>query len=530
MGACLGICLGDKLVKYARLEQDDKTKNISLNSYGTKYVTGDAKEVIPQIISETASTGVPLCLSLPNAYNMTTEVLKQLGKNDVNSVIGLEVGDYATSKGINEKTLEYRYMLANSRQSTDSYTAQIYVGEKSDIAEYTEDETLKGVVAGMYPIEYVLTGLIKNYSNYLLLNVEDKTSLIYVCGDKVTKINEIDVGMKNILDAIAEREGSYSKAYDICKGINVYTDDEGLSQDLEKIIEPVIQDLLNRVRNNLTESNIKVEKIYLNGLVNLFINIDVLFEQFFSITTEKVRPHFLEVEEAKYNMAEVIEVNEATALAYEGLTKSKNELNFVAKQSSKFSLKGIKLGGTSGGKKTFVMPNINKEKIENAMMFATLTAGTVFTGYVAFSSIYNAEMVRLAKKVTEKTNALKLETATINTDISYIKNNTDKYTTYNNYISQTVEKIREGKIGKYTTYNVANFMQKVAKYIPTNVQLETISSNDNKTVTIVAKSTSYAELGYFISQLKLQGILENVKTGKVEHGTSITVTIGGDLP
>ena len=42
---------------------------------------------------------------------------------------------------------------------------------------------------------------------------------------------------------------------------------------------------------------------------------------------------------------------------------------------------------------------------------------------------------------------------------------------------------------------------------------------------------SYAELGYFISQLKLQGVLENIQTGKVSNGTSaITVTIGGDLP
>ena len=73
-------------------------------------------------------------------------------------------------------------------------------------------------------------------------------------------------------------------------------------------------------------------------------------------------------------------------------------------------------------------------------------------------------------------------------------------------------------------------MQKIAKYIPSNVQIESISSDNNKTVSIVAKSTSYAELGYFISQLKLQGILENIKTGQVQAGSTITVTIGGDLP
>ena len=47
---------------------------------------------------------------------------------------------------------------------------------------------------------------------------------------------------------------------------------------------------------------------------------------------------------------------------------------------------------------------------------------------------------------------------------------------------------------------------------------------------IVARSKSYSELGYFVSQLKLKGVLDNVKTGNVEHGNYITVTIGGDLP
>lgn len=530
MGTCLGICLGDKLVKYAKLEQDDKTKKISLNSYGTKYVTGDADSVISSIISETTSASVPVCLNLENSYRINTEILKQLSKSDANSVINLEVSDFATSKNINEKTLEHRYVLSNSRRSTDSFSAEIYIAEKSEIEKYTNDD-LGYKVVGLYPKEHILNNLVRYSNNYAIVNVEDNTTISFVCGGKVTKITNVEVGMKNILDSIAEREGSYTKAYDICRGINVYTDDENLGPDLEKIIEPVIQDLLNRVNNVLAESGIKIDRIYLNGLINLFINIEVLFEQFFNINTEKLTPDILEKEEKeKYNIAEVIEANDAIALAYMGLQKEKNELNFIV-DNSKFGLKGIKFGGNEKGKKkTFVLPNVNKEKIESALLFANLTAGTVLTGYVAFTAIYNAEMNSLAKKVTERTNALKVETTKINEDKTYVTNNADKYTTYNKYITETVEKIRSGKIGKYTTYNVANFMQKIAKYIPSNVQLEKISSDDNKSVTIVAKSTSYAELGYFISQLKLEGILENVKTGKVEHGNYITVTIGGDLP
>ena len=183
------------------------------------------------------------------------------------------------------------------------------------------------------------------------------------------------------------------------------------------------------------------------------------------------------------------------------------------------------------GKKTAaVLPNINLEKIEKALLFSNLTAGAVLLGYVGFGAAYNAELTKMESSLTESIKKAEQETVTVKADKTYIDRNTEQYNTINNYINDTVQKIREGKIGKYTTYNVANFMQKIAKYIPTNVQIETISSNDNKTVSIVAKSTSYAELGYFISQLKLQGVLDNIRTSNVSNGTTISVTIGGELP
>ena len=97
-------------------------------------------------------------------------------------------------------------------------------------------------------------------------------------------------------------------------------------------------------------------------------------------------------------------------------------------------------------------------------------------------------------------------------------------------VNDVINKIQSNDIGNLRTYNVANFMQKVMKFIPKNVQLVTIESNDNKHVTITAKSSSYAGLGYLISQLKLEGIINNVKVDKVTHGTEIEVSIGGDLP
>ncbi len=530
MGACLGIYLGDKIIKYAKLIRDEKSKGISLYSCGTKYVAGNKEVAISEIIEQTGSANDLLCLNLSDYSRMQIEVFKQLGKTDMQSVIGLEVSDYVTSRGLNDKAIDYRYIFMDSLISNDSYTAEVAVTDKANINRYLENEKYSKLT-GLYPQEYILDNMVQDNSNYVIANVDEKTQLISVVNGRIRQIADIDINMQDILNTIAEQEGSYSKACDLCKSINVLSD-ESLSPNIERVIEPTIQDLLNRIKSKLEENKIAYEKIYLNGLINLFINIEILFEQFFGIVTEKLKPHFLNLDDVS-NIAEAIEASDAIALAYEGLEGLILEANFVQNKNNKQAFSGLFSKGDklSGDKpKMSIMPNINLEKIEKALMFTNLTAGAVFAGYFGFSSVYDAQMTKIENGVTNKINNLKLETAEITSDTNYINENTNRYVTLNNYISDTVEKIKAGKIGKYTTYNVANFMQKVAKYIPTNVQLQTISSNDNKTVSIVAKSTSYAELGYFISQLKLQGILENIKTSNVQNGTYVTVTIGGDLP
>lgn len=551
MGACLGISLGDKVVKYAKLEQDEKTKKISLNSYGTKYVVGEKNEVLNEIISETGSAANPLCLNLRNSVKLKADILKQLSKADIESVVNLEVSDYASSNDLNERNLEYRYVLSNASSSGDMYRADILVAKKSDVTDFVEKNKLKNVT-GIYPTEHLLGNLNRMTNNYMLLNVDETTTIIFVSGGKVTKIEEIDVSMKNILDTLAEREGSYARACDICRSINVLSD-ENITPELENLIEPVIQDLLNRVKSKMEEVSLRFDKIYLNGLINLFINIDMLFDQFFGLTTEKLKPAFLDLDENKLNVAEVMEVNEAISLAYEGLTKQNKDINFIKENQNKssFDFSKLNINGVNikdkfkeiSGKakvpkkekepKAAPQINVNKELIERSLLIANVAAASVFTGYAAFSGIFENETQKMLDKIKANTEKIQAEQAIVENDISYIAQNTSSYTEVNEYVEDMLQRIEQGKIGKYTTYNVANFMQKIAKYIPSNVELESISSNNNKTVTIVAKSNSYAEIGYFIAELKHKGILTEVKTGKVDHSATrgeVTVTIGGDLP
>ena len=261
MEACLGIYLGDKIIKYAKLVREDKNKRISLHSCGTKYVVGNKDIAISEIISQVGSAADSLCLNLSDYSRLQTEVLKQLGKSDVQSVIDLEVSDYATGKGLSERILEYRYLFMDSSISNDSYTAEVAITDKNNINKYIQNERYSKLV-GVYPIEYILSDLVKTTSNSVIVNIDEKTQIISIVGGKIKQITDLDISMKQILDTIAEHEGSYSKACDLCKSINVLSD-ENLTPELERVIEPTIQDLLNRIKAKLDEFKINYERIYL---------------------------------------------------------------------------------------------------------------------------------------------------------------------------------------------------------------------------------------------------------------------------
>ena len=109
-------------------------------------------------------------------------------------------------------------------------------------------------------------------TNFKYLNIDEKTEIISVVNGKIKNISSLDISMKNILDVIAAQEGSYSKACEVCKSINVLSD-ENLSPDLESVIEPAIQDLLNRInrkiiiqKSQLRKETVKVEKTEAFGM------------------------------------------------------------------------------------------------------------------------------------------------------------------------------------------------------------------------------------------------------------------------
>jgi len=529
MERCLGIYIGDKIVKYAKLHMD-KNKNIDVEISNVKYVLGGIKEVIDEIIVETNSQNTPIAINILNEQHEKLEILKQISKNDISSMVELEIEDVANKRGINNKLLLYNFDIQESLTNKDNNRINIIYADRTEIEQYSKIEGFD--IKGAYPLSTVIKDIVpKDEKNYVVVNIEERVTISVVLNNNLVDTIALDVGMKEVIESLAGQLGSYAKAYDMCKTINVYTEDDNPNNpEIEKIIEPILQEMLREIEQSIKPYRGKFNKMILSGMGVLFTNIDILFEQYYGLTSEILKPAFTKGEIGIRNIAELIETNSAIALANAMLTASNEKVNFMVqlnKKQPKNSTGKGKLGIKLPGKLTF---NGDTSYVMQKLIFANLVVGTVLVGYTVFGSIYSAQTTKVENGIKETITEVQKGSKKIQQNVTHINQNKEKYKEVNEMIDDVLNKIQKNEIGTLRTYNVANFMQKVMKFIPNNVQLVTIESNDNKHVTITAKSGSYAALGYFISQLKLEGIINNVAINSVSHGSQIQVSIGGDLP
>lgn len=529
MERCLGIYIGDKIIKYAKLHMD-KNKNIDVEISNVKYVLGGIKEVIDEIIIETNSQNTPIAINILNEEHQNLEILKQISKADISSMVELEIEDIANKQGINNKLLLYKFDIQESLTNKDNNRISVLYTNRNDIEQYSKIEGID--IKGAYPLSRAINGIVsKDEKNYAVINIEERVTIGIVLNGNLVDTIVLDLGMKEVIESLAEQLGSYAKAYDMCKTINVYTEDENPNNpEIEKIIEPILQEVLRKIEDSIKPYRGKIQKLLLSGMGVLFTNIDILFEQYYSLPSEILKPAFTKGEIGIRNMAELIEANSAVALANALLTSSMEDVNFMVqinkKQPKVLGEKG-KLGIKMPNKLTF---HGDAADVIQKLIFANLVAATLLVGYTIFGTVYYSQSTKVEEGIRSSIKTIEQQKTTVQNDMAYIKQNTQKYQEINGLVNDVLNKIQQNEIGMLRTYNVANFMQKVMKFIPKDVQLITISSNDNKHVTISAKSSSYAALGYFVSQLKLEGIINNVKVDSVSHGSEIQVSIGGDLP
>lgn len=560
MSGCLGIFIGEKIVKYAKLASDAQGR-VSIGKTGVKFINRDKFETVREVLNEVNQENLPISINLLSESYENITLINKLSKADMAKVINIEYEDICEKKGVKPDDFEKRYTITGEDTENEAINVTL-VRERKQTLDKIKESLPGANLAGLIPQRITLKNLVPpSEGNYIIVNLEEQTQVITVVKGRIKKNTFITLGIGNILEALSENLNSYTKAYEVCKAMNVYGENTGnVPIECERIAEPIIQDMIHRIESHILESRKDISKIYITGVGTMFSNIDLLFKEYFNIETTLLKPHFIDERANLANLGEILEVNSAISLAYEYLHPIYKDLNFAKgktvseKISAMFTPKKKeekKLISTVNmteeerelaktrenlqkdikkSKKTFTIEAANIDKVTSTISKINIIASCALVTYLAIGVFFDMQIVSSQSDFLEKSKEINEITRKINDDIKYVESQTKQYEEVNNYVSTTIEQINNKEIGKLSTYNVAHFMQSIMSIIPANVNLETLSSDDNKHVTMNVKSTTYNELGYFISKLKLEGTLNNIKINKITHGAEIQVEIGGDLP
>lgn len=331
MSTCLGLYIEDNIIKYAKVSKDNDV--VKIDSFGIKFYD-KIGEAISQVIEETYSYKIPISINLSNENYNYFYLFSMLNKKDMQNVINTEFESICYDNGLNKDAFETRYVLVSDIEDKEKVKAIHISASKADLAKKTQYLDSYRVTTAS-PIGMAITNLIEHQDNenYLIVNIEDRTTVTTVVDKKITDVKVIDEGTSQILSKINVKENSYSKAYEMCKNTTIYTS-EGKDLQYEESdylddIMPTLYNIVGEVRKISNESLNKIEKVYITGTASVINNIDIYFQEYLQdIKCEILKPYFINNTKAKINVKDYIEVNSPIALALQGLGEGIDGVNF----------------------------------------------------------------------------------------------------------------------------------------------------------------------------------------------------------
>ena len=543
MSNCLGLYIENNIIKYAKVAKE--RDNFKVESFGMKFYD-NIDDAVKQIVSETYSYKTPISTNLSHEKYTYSELFSLLNQKDLNKAVKTEFEYFCNEKHKNSNALDYRNLLIPNLNDKDKITSLYAYTEKSDIEEKLQ--ILSGYkVNAITPLPISISNLIRNTdkNNKVIVNIEENTSVTFIVNGKVSKVELMDMGMKEIFDNIIMKENSYAKAYEICKNTTIYTT-QGRNLQIEENeymedIMPTLYKIVEKLKDIIKDSKIEVNDIYITGLAAAINNIDLYFqENFINMKCEVLAPFFIQKASLKLNIRDYIEVNSAIALALQPLGVGYKEINFknTGTWEQISELLFMNIGGSKNKKSSNSIGKIKDmfkadfskqlDNIERNMLRFAAGVFILILLYVVFSTVL---MNQINKKETE----VQAFISDSNTQIEDIANNIRLVNARQEQYQNLIDKINEAKdkaTQSFAKKNVLpNFLTEIMFNIPKEVQLLSIQNATGKKIKIEAQSRQYEQLGYFIAKIKNEAILTDLTATSGERQDEfILITIEGNLP
>ncbi len=548
MSSCLGLYIEKNLIKYAKVTKDHDF--IKVDSFDVKFYD-KIDEAISQIIEETYSYKIPICVNISDEMYNYFQVFSLLNKNDIPKAIQTEFESLCDEKEYDLNALETRNVIIANLQDREKLRVIHVSANKSEINNKLH--ILEGnKVGGIVPVPMSLPNLIdaKSKENVMIVNIEEKTTLTTIVDNNVYNVEILEEGSKQILDSINLKENSYSKAYNICKNTTIYTAsskelqiDVDTSDYLDDIM-PTLYNILSKVKASIENSVSDIEKVYITGTGAVINNIDLYFSEYLgNIKCEILRPYFIGSGLKNINIKDYIQVNSAVSLALNYLGVGISGMNFrkIGFSEKLSELMNMQIGGAkklkpnkkSNNKKSIkIGENFDLtgefDYVEKALTRIGISLLAIIIIFIILSSILTMQMKAKQANVDEVIQDTNIQISKIAKDNEKINS---KITSYQELIDN-LNKTNEQLALKYSLKDaIPNLLHQIMYQIPKDVQVISIENTNSRHIKIVAQSEKYEQLGYFKAQIKNEGFLLNVTSDQgIKNGDIVKITIEGELP
>ena len=185
MASCLGLYIESNLIKYAKISKDKNTKKVE--SFGIKFY--DKVEGIKQIIEETYSYKIPVCINLSEEMYQYFPMFAMLSKKDLDKAIKTEFESYCSDKGYNPNVFETRYAVVNEKEDDQKLKVIFVTDNKIELNK--QMQLLQNYkLTGLYPLPMSIPNLLdleEASGNCLIVNMEEKTTITTIIDKKIYK-------------------------------------------------------------------------------------------------------------------------------------------------------------------------------------------------------------------------------------------------------------------------------------------------------------------------------------------------------
>ena len=545
MQNCLGIYIESHLIKYAKVSKEKDT--FKVESFGVNFLENiSLADAIKKIVEETYSFSTPICINLSNENYLYYNIFSLLSKNDVQRSVQTEFEAYCDENKYNQNAFETRYALVQNVEDKEKIKAIQIVVNKIELNRQKQPLE-KYRLTRISPVGTAIASVAKleKKENVLIVNMEENTTITTVIDRQVYNVDTIDNGSQEVLAKINKVENSLSKAYSICKETTIYTSSvvEGTKeQPYLQYIVPTLYQICQKVQQIVSESHAKISTVYLTGTLSSINNVDLYFQEFLSgIDCKILRPSIVEEKTGQINIKDYIEVNTPISLALQGLGEGIQALNFKnmsfmdqLKQALTADVGSKKLKGTLKAKgkenKTIDFSSF-KSKLSDTETMLLRAVSAIILINIIFIIFTKVLMTQMNKKQTEIEGLI----STQNAEIDKVNKDTNSLNSKNTKYKSLIEELNaiNNKISDIAACrnSIPNLLNQIMYGIPDNVQLISIKNTTNRHIQIVAQSTNYDALGYFLAKIKVGQILNNaISSSGVKNGDTVTITIEGDLP